>query len=316
MSGARDKGFTIVELIVIISVVSILAILGAVSYGAWQKSAYGTAVKNDLSAAAAQLEDARNFSSDGKYPTEEPDFSASENVEISFTSLTADSYCLDGTSVNDETIEFYIYSEAKDQGPIEGTCADRPDLSVPNAPTGVTVAGASATSAQVSWTAVADASSYTVQCASDAGFISNPQQATRGSGVGTINQTVTGLTPGEPAYCRVKAANNSGSGGWSAASYATLGPGTPVNLLASKNSQYLGIMLTWDSVQGATGYTYQYSTASNFTSPGSGTTTVNYANIELPTGNTLYYLRVKATNGSGDSEWSASTSIVSPLLAP
>lgn len=310
MSGVRHKGFTIVELIVIISVVSILAVLGAVSYGAWQKSVYETAVKNDLRAAAAQLEDARNFSSDGSYPTVEPDFSPSENVEITYSSLTEESYCLDGSSTTDETVEFYLYSEAKDQGPLAGTCEDRPDLSVPSAPTGVTVTGASSTSAQVSWSAVADATGYTVQCASDAGFVANPQQATRSSGVGTLSQTVTGLTAGEPAYCRVKASNNSGSGGWSALGHTTLAPATPTGVFVTKNT--FDIVLSWDSVLGATSYTYQYSTASNFTSPTSATTTALTASIYAPSSNTLYYLRVKASNGIAESAWSTSVSITSP----
>ena len=54
-------GFTIVELIVVISVIAILAAVTFVGYNGWRYSAISAQVKSDLQGAAAAMETARSF---------------------------------------------------------------------------------------------------------------------------------------------------------------------------------------------------------------------------------------------------------------
>jgi prepilin-type N-terminal cleavage/methylation domain-containing protein len=212
----RQSGFTIVELIVVIPVIAILAAIIIVSYGAWQRSIQATAVKSDLNTVAALMETERNASGSTGYPTAAPDFTPSENVLIDFSPLQqSDEYCIDGESSLDSSIQYYIYSRTKEQGPLEGTCATRPDLTPPDAPGSVGVSSNDSVTATVSWMSVADATSYTAQCATDSAFIYNPRQITVAAGSGVIDGVVTGLTASGSPFCRVKAINSKGSSAWS-----------------------------------------------------------------------------------------------------
>lgn len=64
------KGFTIVELIIVISVIAILATIAIVSYNGAQGKANDTAVRSDLDSAAGLLESHRvNTSTSLKFPS-------------------------------------------------------------------------------------------------------------------------------------------------------------------------------------------------------------------------------------------------------
>ena len=217
----RRGGFTIVELIVVISVIAILAAIVIFSIGAWQDSIRRSAVKNDLNAAAATMESARNFAT--SYPLSIPStFTPSENVSIILTVGTSSQYCIDGSASQNSAITYYLYSKTKDKGPIEGTCASRPDLTEPVAPSSVVIASATGTSVNISWASVPDAVSYIAQCASDPVFIYGSQQATANQASGTVSTTISGLTPSSLFYCRVKAVNAKGASAWSGAGTATV----------------------------------------------------------------------------------------------
>ena len=60
------SAFTIVELIVVISVIAILAAIVLVSYGAWRTSTATSSLKSDLGHVASAMESSRTFS--GTYP--------------------------------------------------------------------------------------------------------------------------------------------------------------------------------------------------------------------------------------------------------
>ena len=62
MSTTKQRnGFTIVEILVVIVVISILATISIVSYGAWKKSTAVAQVKSDLNGVASATESARTF---------------------------------------------------------------------------------------------------------------------------------------------------------------------------------------------------------------------------------------------------------------
>jgi len=117
---AKSKGFTVVELIVIISVIGILASISVVGYGAWQKRTYENVVKSDLNSAVAALESARNFGSG--YPTTLPStFTPSENVTIlGGGSTDSKTYCVQANSTKDTSIMWYVSNTNKN--PQAGNC--------------------------------------------------------------------------------------------------------------------------------------------------------------------------------------------------
>lgn len=69
----RNKGFTIVELLVVIVVIVILAAITLVAYNSLQNSGYDSAVQSDLDNAAALIESFRSHdSTTDQYPRTEP----------------------------------------------------------------------------------------------------------------------------------------------------------------------------------------------------------------------------------------------------
>lgn len=277
----RQSGFTIVELIVVISVIAILAAIVIFSIGAWQDSIRRTAVKNDLNAASATMESARNFATN--YPLSIPaDFSPSENVSITLTVGTASQYCIDGVAAQNTAITYYIYSKTKDKGPQEGTCATRPDLEPPVAPASVTIASTTGTTAILNWPSVADATSYIAQCASDPAFIYGPQQTTVVNNVGTVSATVSNLTPSSTFYCRVKSVNNKGASAWSGSgnvvattndSYNALSVGTSIDGYWSTPPQ--GFLVEDGSAVSRTVYSDLFAVIGTTYGSGDGVTTFN-----------------------------------------
>lgn len=62
------KGFTLVELVLVISVIGILAAITIVSYGPWRQSAADNEARNGIDQLRSAMDDIRNFADDGKYP--------------------------------------------------------------------------------------------------------------------------------------------------------------------------------------------------------------------------------------------------------
>lgn len=208
---ARKKGFTIVEILVVIAVVGILASISVVGYGAWKKSASTAQVKSDLNAAAAAMENARTFNN--AYPATLPGtVTPSNGVVLSGGSTdSGKTYCVDGSSLDDTTIVFYVDSVDSEKGAQIGTCATRPNLPAPTVPGNLAVVSSAGTQVNLSWNASANTISYTAQCASDPSFSLGLQESTHT----TLTGSVSGLTLSSSYYCRVKAVNNTGSSSWS-----------------------------------------------------------------------------------------------------
>lgn len=116
----KIRGFTIVELLVVITVLGILAGITIVAFGAWQKRSAQNVVQSDLRGVAAAMENARNFSSG--YPLTIPStIQASQNVSLSYVRGSATDYCVSGTSTKTSGVTYYIEpSVSKD--PQAGSC--------------------------------------------------------------------------------------------------------------------------------------------------------------------------------------------------
>lgn len=112
-------GFTVVEVLVIVVVVGILATLVTLSIGNWRQRTAETEVKNDLTALASAMENARNFGS-GYSATIPSTFKESENVSVELVYSTASTYCAEGEN---EVVSGVLFSiRTGETQPTEGGC--------------------------------------------------------------------------------------------------------------------------------------------------------------------------------------------------
>lgn len=116
------SGFTIVELITVIIVLSILAVVGIGAYSQWRQSVAKQEVRSDLVGAASAMESARNFSNG--YPLSIPStFVKSAGVTLTYKAGgTASAYCLNASSIKVPTVVYYLSSANGNRTPAVGTC--------------------------------------------------------------------------------------------------------------------------------------------------------------------------------------------------
>lgn len=116
-----SRGFTIVEVLVVIVVIGTLASIVILSFNGWRTMSAKNEVRSDLSNLAAAMESARNFGNG--YPTALPaTFKDSPTVTVTYTSGDATSYCVDAVSTVVTSVKYHIdSSQGKD--PLVGTCA-------------------------------------------------------------------------------------------------------------------------------------------------------------------------------------------------
>jgi len=183
-------------------------------------------------------------------------------------------------------------------------------VTVPSAPTGVSVTAQSSSSISVSWNSVSGATSYDVYFEIGSSTVKN----LAGNVTGT-SFTHTGLTASTTYYYYIKAKNSAGESGFSSFSFATTQssgggvsiPSTPTGVSATALSS-TSIRITWNAVSGATSYRI-YSpnfpgSTTGFSQIGTSTST-SYTDTYPLAGETWYY-RVTAVNSAGESPQSVS----------
>lgn len=279
------EGFTIVELIVVISVIAVLAGISIVSYGAWETSTKATQVKNELNAAAGTMTSNRNFSDSGYAADVTVIYDVSSSVVLTGGSSDGgETFCLDAVSADDAAIEYYLASETLNDGPLEGTCAGRDATTTPDIPTNVVAGLATGNSVEITWSAVSGADEYVAQCASDAAFIFGLQQVTSQP----TTTTVSDLTPSSSFYCRVKAVNNIGESAWSASvstattnAYGTLAVASSIEGYWSDAPE--GYLLEDGAAVSRTIYSELFAVIGTTYGAGDGSTTFNVPNSKSRT---------------------------------
>ncbi len=114
-------GFTIVELLVTMVIITLLATITGVMIIGWRENALSDAMQHDLRQAAASLRESKNFA-DG-FPAALPaEFEPSENVALDYQLRPDGSYCLNATSPSNSDVQWYIDS-ASGVDPREGSCS-------------------------------------------------------------------------------------------------------------------------------------------------------------------------------------------------
>lgn len=103
------KGFTVVELLVVVAIIVVLTAILIFAFGNWRQRTADTEVKSALTHLAASLKNHLNFNN--VYPTTAQGvpstYQPSDGVTINYSGTTT-TYCASGTSTADTSVVWYI----------------------------------------------------------------------------------------------------------------------------------------------------------------------------------------------------------------
>ncbi len=173
-------------------------------------------------------------------------------------------------------------------------------ISPENADTNVSV------SPTLIWGSVSGATQYEYQYSTSSSFVTYVNDY-----VGDTSATLSGLNYGYTYYWRVRALDDTDFSEWSEVwSFPTQEAGSGLTqpvLISPLNGaveQELTLTLLWNIVPNANLYEYQYSTDSTFATYLGSTTQSSSISIGGLLGDTTYYWRIQATDGTQFSDWS------------
>lgn len=104
------RGFTIVELVVVIMIIVALALITVFAFGSWRQRTARTEMKNELNVVSSALKNHLNFNNSYPATLTGLTYQANPNVSITYTLRSGGaSYCLDAgsLSVTDEPHWYY-----------------------------------------------------------------------------------------------------------------------------------------------------------------------------------------------------------------
>ena len=180
-------------------------------------------------------------------------------------------------------------------------------------PTGLALSVASATEIDLSWNAVADATSYKIERSPDntAWTALAPSPALTGASITYAN---TALTAGSTYYYRISAINSVGTSVASTVLHTLTVPGAPT--LTATASSVSQVNLSWTAPTSATSYVLQDSTDGGNTWTSLVTqATLSYSNTNLAADSSYKY-RVTAIDATGSSVTSAVATALTLPVAP
>lgn len=196
----KTRAFTLIEVIVVISIIGMVTSISVISYGNWNKTLAVNMVKNDLTNIANALEGARTFGS--AYPETLPvSFKASPDISVSGGgSADGKTYCVTAESSKNPGVKYYITSLKGVNDIKSGACG----------PMEISATTVSDTEISVTWSPVTGATGYTIQRDTNNSFpgpVSTTQAGT------SLNST--GLNAITRYYYRVKATVGGQDSVWS-----------------------------------------------------------------------------------------------------
>ena len=118
LRSSSTRGFTIIELLIVIVIIGILVAITAVAYNGVTKQAKEATAKSDLKQASTQLEIDRTKSSNNQYPSTTSGLKSSSGTFLEITS-TGSTYCL--SAIIPSSISFHITNT--NTAPQPGVCS-------------------------------------------------------------------------------------------------------------------------------------------------------------------------------------------------
>ena len=297
-------GYTLVEITVVMIVIGIIATVSIMSYGNFRKSISVAQLKSDLNNVVTSMENSRTFGN--VYPTTIPsNFTATSGITLQGGSIdSGKTYCVDAVNSSiDSNMYYYVDSMVKSQGAQLGSCiSSRP------VPSDLTIAVATNTALNLSWSAVSNASNYSLQQDTNSSF-SSPV---------TINRTTnsyqaTGLIQGTTYYYRLNVTVTSGTSVWS-----TTYSGVPVIPVPSI-APVVAVALTGGNIQatlqtayptcslGTIQYAYNNRTNDNSTWNGYSSWSTNLTSAQTATQGVKYGYKAEARCYVDSVSYSAAT---------
>lgn len=343
------RGFSTVEVLVVIAVIGVLTTIGVVSYNRYRLDARDAQRESQLTTVADALE--RYFQNNGEYPscasmTQDPNVIVANilpgvdpNLFVSPSSgltnsilcgTTNDSnnfgYVGDGSSTcqtGTACLSYQLQYKRESDGVIVSIDSQNSaDITTSGAITLNAIPTPSCsvgfTNLSTSWNNVNGAATYTVQRDTSNTFLStssNFAEVTTSSNSATLG----GLSPNTTYFTRVR--GNAQDGKYTFWSNVQAQSTLNSSITLSATAATFSINLSWTADACAYQYTVQRATDSGFTQNlvetnyASGTTTATQSSLA---GSTTYYFRIRmitAASGGYTSPWSSVVSAV-PLSAP
>lgn len=340
----RQRGFTLVELITVIAVIGILATIGVFGFSRYQAESRDAIRYSRASSIAEALE--KYYDQNGEYPScNQLTQSAVEVSESVLTGFNTDALttprgsdnsivCDDMTSIEDgdyfayvgDSTQFCIGESGQacahytlkyiheSSGQVEEISSRRSaEVTLdPEVPDGVVAQANGSDRIDLSWNSAPGALSYSIEYSTSSSFSSGVNEENTSS----TNIAITGLTYNTTYYFRVAGVALGAQSEWSDIVNATTAApqvGAPTLAVNSNTA----ITASWTAIGGATSYTVERATTSNFASPTTvtGIVTLSHQSTSLSPGQ-MYYFRVRAMIGGTPGVWSPTSSASTTISAP
>lgn len=111
MKLRRVRGFTIVELIVVVVIIAALATISVLAIGSWRTRTAKAEVTNALLSAATAIENHKSFNNGfptGSPPAVPASYRPAPGVTLTYISGSTSTYCLRATSTSVTSVVLYL----------------------------------------------------------------------------------------------------------------------------------------------------------------------------------------------------------------
>lgn len=341
--NSMRRGFTMVELLIVIAIIGILTTIGVMNFGKYQTNARDNERSNKVTIISEYLE--KYYAENGEYPScpgltvtpdtvkattlpgidtnvlTTPQRPSGELNSIKCTDLTSMSQgdyfayvgdgsktCTTGTSCLEYTIK---YKDESTNSIATINSRHQTDVKTSGNVGNLAATATGFTSINLTWNSIDNATSYTLQRASDINFSTNLVSTS----VTGLSSSIAGLTYNTKYYFRVQPVASNSTGNWSNTIVeSTWSLATPAGTATTNSTTQ--ITESWGAVSHAASYQVQVDDNTAFSSPSTASTSgTSHAFTGLTPGKTWHF-RVRAINGSYTGSWSGTDSATTTISAP